>query len=451
MSITVSSASIKGKERQEIIEAVQKQIKEAALQASKQIIMACLEAEVTAKLGREKGSPRQVGEQLHEIDWKCGHCGCHNANQFTRDGHYQRTLETKWGHIDQLRIPMLECQHCHHDVICQFSILEKFQRFWVDLQQDAFFSSGLGETLRTIRERWSGELESPVGVRTINELINQVEPLLHRMREQHFPAAPTVVQCDGIWVTIQGQEAEIKLDKRQRQRHKRRGKKMVILVAMGFWPDGRREILDWQVANSEEHTQWEGLLKRLRARGVEAEQGLKMIVRDGCGGLGKALANVYGNSILDQRCIFHKLRNVADQANTDLKGKDHREAKKELLKQAAHIYEAPQAELARQRLSDWAQQWHLQAPEAVATLEGDFEDTLVYYQLDTLTWEWIRTTSLLERTNRELRRKFRQAVTFGSTLGVNVAVFLQVQRLHARWTDGSWWQISHDLYFELHP
>lgn len=451
MSITVSIAKIIGKERKEIIQTVQKQIKEAALQATQRVFMAFLEAEVTAKLGREKGSPRHGSDQPRTMNWKCGHCGCQDANQFTRDGHYQRTLETELGHIDRLRVPMLECQRCHHDVICQFSILEKFQRFWVDLQQDALFSSGLGQSLRAIRNRWSGELESPVGLRTINELINQVEPLVHRMREQHFPEAPTVVQCDGIWVTIQGQEGEIKPDKRQRKRHARSGKKVVILVAMGFWPDGRREILDWQVATSEEHTQWEVLLKRLLERGVGAEQGLKMIVRDGCGGLGKALLNVYGNSILDQRCIFHKLKNVADKASTALKGKDHRQAKKKLMEQAAHIYEAEHAEMARQRLRDWAQQWRPHAPEAVATLERDFEDTLVYYQVDTVTREWRRTTSLLERTNRELRRKFRQAVTFGSALGVNVAVFLQVQRLHACWTDGSWWQVSHDLYFELHP
>jgi hypothetical protein len=336
-------------------------------------------------------------------------------------------------------------------VICRLSILEKFQRFWVDLQQDALFSSGLGQSLRAIRNRWSAELERPVGLRSLNELINQVEPLVHRMREQHFPQAPTVVQCDGIWVTLQEQEGEIKPDKRQRKRHGRSGKKVVILVAMGFWPDGRREILDWQVASSEEHGEWEVLLKRLQERGVGAEQGLKMIVRDGCGGLGKALLNVYGTSILDQRCIFHKLKNVADKASTALKGKDHCQAKKKLMEQAAHIYEAPHPEMARQRLRDWAQQWRPHAPEAVATLERDFEDTLVYYQVDTVTREWIRTTSLLERTNRELRRKFRQAVTFGSALGANVAVFLQVQRLHTRWTDGSWWQVSHDLYFELHP
>jgi putative transposase len=451
MSIAVSAAQVIGKERKEIIEEVQKQIKEAVLQATQQVILTCLEAEVTGKLGREKGMQRIVSDQPRQVDWKCGHCGCQDANQFTRDGHYLRSLETKLGYINQLRVPMLECQNCHHDVICQFSILEKFQRFWVDLQQDAFFSSGLGQSLRAIRNRWSGELEHPVGLRTLNELINQVEPLVHRMREQHFPEAPTVVQCDGIWMTIQNQEEEIKADKRGRKRHQRRGKKVVILVALGFWSDGRREILDWQLANSEDHTEWEPFLERLKKREVNAEHGLKMIVRDGCGGLGKAKAFVSGKSILDQRCIFHKLKNVADKASTELKGRDHREAKRELMEQAAHIYEAEHPEMARQRLSHWAQQWRSLAPNTVATLERDFDDTLVYYQLDTVTREWIRTTSLLERTNRELRRKFRQAVTFGSTLGAHVAVFLQVKRLHARWTESSWWQVSHGLYFEIHP
>jgi putative transposase len=452
MSITVSTAKIIGKERKEIIETVQKQIQAAVLQTTQQVLLAFLEAEVTAKLGREKGSPRHVSDEPRTIDWKCGHCGCQDANQFTRDGHYRRTLETDLGHIDELRVPMLECQNCHHDVISKFSILEKFQRFWVSLQQDAFFSSGLGESLRAIRNRWSGELEHPVGLCTINQLINQVEPLVHRMREQHFPTAPTVVQCDGIWVTLQAQEEEIKTDKRQRKRHRRSGKKVVILVALGFWPDGRREILDWQLANSEDHNEWQTFLERLKERDVSASKGLKIMVRDGCGGLGKALVKVYGDSILDQRCIFHKLRNVADKASTDFKGQEERhQLKKKLMEQAAFIYEAEQAEMARARLRDWAQHWRPQAPLAVATLERDFEDTLAFYQLDTMTREWIRTTSLLERTNRELRRKFRQAITFGSTTGINAAVFLQVRRLHARWTERSWWQVSRDIYFEVHP
>jgi transposase-like protein len=92
------------------------------------------------------------------------------------------------------------------------------------------------------------------------------------------------------------------------------------------------------------------LLMRLKKRGVQAEQGLQMIVRDGCGGLGKALSTVYGKSILDQRCIFHKLQNVADKVSSELSGKEHREVRREMMDQAALIYEAEHPEIARQRL-----------------------------------------------------------------------------------------------------
>lgn len=125
MSIPVTSARFQGKQRQEIIQEVQKQMQEAALQAIKQVLRACLEAEVTAQLGREKGEPRRASSQERESDWKCGHCGCQDANQFTRDGHYQRNLETGYGHLQHLHIPMVECQRCHHDVICTFALLEK--------------------------------------------------------------------------------------------------------------------------------------------------------------------------------------------------------------------------------------------------------------------------------------------------------------------------------------
>ncbi len=45
--------------------------------------------------------------------------------------------------------------------------------------------------------------------------------------------------------------------------------------------------------------------------------------------------------------------------------------------------------------------------------------------------EVVRTTSLLERTNRELRRKFRQVGCFSSPKGAEVAVYIQVTRLNA--------------------
>lgn len=97
----------------------------------------------------------------------------------------------------------------------------------------------------------------------------------------------------------------------------------------------------------------------------------------------------------------------------------------------------------------WAETWGGLAPESVATLERDFEQTIAYHALEGPVRPCLRATSLLERTNRELRRKFRQAVTFGSPVGAEAAIYLQVRRLHACWSDNSWWEVSHSPLFAL--
>lgn len=150
MSIHILAESIQGKQRKEIIKEIKQKAKEAAFYAVKDVFEAGLEAEVEHQLGRKKGETRSISSQPRQIEWRCGYCGCQDANQFLRDGHYRRNLETGWGHIQGLRVPMLECQKCFHDVICQFSLIEKFQRVWIDLEQDALYSSGLGQSLRSI-------------------------------------------------------------------------------------------------------------------------------------------------------------------------------------------------------------------------------------------------------------------------------------------------------------
>lgn len=285
MSRHFSQGKLQGQERTSILQEVQKQAKAATLQAINPIITAFLEAEQQAKLGREKGEPRRVSSQPREIDWQCGQCGCHDAHQFTRDGHYRRALATGWGLLEGLQVPMLECQCCGHDVICTFAILDKYQRFWMDVDQRLLFGSGLCQSLRHLSQEWSATLESSVGLRTINERINQIEPLLEQARSAKVTDVPAVVQFDGIWLREQTQTETIKLDKRGRKRHQRSGKKVVLLVALGFWTDGsgKREILDWQLAEGESKAAWDPFVHRLWERGVRPENGLQAVIRDGCG------------------------------------------------------------------------------------------------------------------------------------------------------------------------
>jgi putative transposase len=453
MSIQFAQGKLKGEERKEIIRQVQKQLQEAAVRAISPLMTSFLEAEVTAKLGREKGSARRVSSQVQEIDWQCGYCGCRDANQFTRDGHYRRSLQTGWGSVEGLQVPMLECQGCGHDVICRYAILEKYERFWLDLDQQVLFGSGFCQSLRQLSEHWSAILGSSVGLRTINERINQLESLLAQGRRDPISDVPAVVQFDGIWLRVQTQTQTVKVDKRQRKRRQRTGKKVVLLVALGFWNDGsgKREIVDWEVADGEGKAAWERFVQRLWDRGVQPEKGLQAVIRDGNGELGEALALVYGTTVLEQRCIFHKLRNVADKCRQDLKGKGKKEERQRLLEQARAIYQAENAEAARTRLGEFTTTWRERAPKAVATLQRDFEQTIAYYRLEGTARELIRTTSLLERTNRELRRKFRQACCFSSCTGAQVAIYLQVKRLNASWSKEkqTWWQIAQALSFDL--
>ena len=456
MSIHFSQGKLQSQERTSVIQEVQQQMKAAALDAIKPLLSLFLEAEQQAKLGREKGEPRRVSSQPREIDWQCGQCGCRDANQFTRDGHYRRTLATGWGVLEGLQVPMLECQRCGHDVVCSFAILEKYQRFWLDVDQRVLFGSGLCQSLRHLSQQWSATLESSVGLRSINERINQLEPLVAQARQQRITTVPAVVQFDGIWLREQTQSETIKRDKRGRQRHQHRGKKVVLLVALGVWTDGsgRREILDWQLAEGESKGAWDPFVHRLWERGVRPENGLQAVIRDGCGELGEAIAWVYGTTVVEQRCIFHKMRNVADKCREELTGETKKEERTKLMTQVSAIYHAESATLATTRLATFAEEWHARTPKTVQTLQRDFEQTIAYYQLAGVARELVRTTSLLERTNRELRRKFRQVCCFGSPKGAEVAIFLQVKRLNARWSKQTWWETSQLLYFDfltLHP
>ncbi len=246
MTIHFRQGKMEAPERQAILEEVYQQAKGAATAAVKAVVEALLEAEVTAKLGREKGAVRHISGQSRSSDWVCGHCGCQDAQQFTRDGHYRRSLQTSWGSIQELRVPMLECQQCGHDVICHFTVLEKYERFWLDLDQDVVLGSGLGESLRHLRERWGEAVGSSIGLRTLNERINQIAPVLEQAHQTPITQVPAVIQFDGIWVRLQVPTGTLKTDRRCRRRQQHKGKRMVLLVALGLWADGsgRRDILD---------------------------------------------------------------------------------------------------------------------------------------------------------------------------------------------------------------
>src|SRR5436853_604854 len=74
-------------------------------------------------------------------------------------------------------------------------------------------------------QRWSAQAERNVGLRALNERINQVEALIEQMPEQAIFPIPPVVQFDGIWVTIQRQAEKVKQESKKGTRKERTGNK----------------------------------------------------------------------------------------------------------------------------------------------------------------------------------------------------------------------------------
>jgi len=208
-----------------------------------------------------------------------------------------------------------------------------------------------------------------------------------------------------------------------------------VLVAYGVDPvTGEKQLLAWVRGTTEDVKAWERLVTLLHERGVPYETGLRLFVHDGSRGLEAALELVDFGPVRRQRCIFHKLKNViaAVVGTEEMKREEKRERVKAVLADACAVYEAPSAEQARQSAAAFRLTWSELEPKAVATLERDFEQTLTYYAVlaeaeaggETWLEVHLRTTSDLERFNRDLRTKWRQAGAYWSAEGLEGAFWL---------------------------
>ena len=179
--------------------------------------------------------------------------------------------------------------------------------------------------------------------------------------------------------------------------------KRVVLVALGMTQDGKKEVIDFTIAHGESQAAWDAFLSDLYRRGLRGED-LELIVTDGGKGLLAALPFVYPG-ILTQRCWAHKVRNIINIVR-----KADREAVK---KDLAAISNAEGIRQAQAALKRFAYKWAMLYPKALASLKECEEELLAFFNVkDQNLWKKIRTTNLIERRFRELRRRTRPMGVF---------------------------------------
>lgn len=418
-------------DREEYLRGLLGEMQAAVREVVGRCIEVMLEQEVSQALKRKAhGRSKRVSGALKGRA-VCRKCGSQQVNRFWRNGHYLRGLDTSWGHVD-IAMPQVRCR-CGGSVAMPWRTVRKGQRIWEDVGWEMQAEAGWGLSLRWIKAKEDAKLGGSLGLRTINEWVQQVGDGREMWLQRNLTCFPPVVEVDGVWMTLMKTTEAKREDRLGRMRSVKVGQRCVVLFARGCWPQtGQHELLTWLVSDKESEASWGDLLFAVKQLELRTPGRWELLIADGAGGLAAA-RQIYCPDVPFQRCIFHKLRNfLRDLTVPDtldrLSARDYRRS---ILEEARLIWQAdcePQAWL---RYHAFYAKWKDSQSKALTTLQRDFERTLVFFQLQSLAWErgenWplthLRTTSHLERENRNFRRRFRQAILFHSQAGLETAIF----------------------------
>ena len=442
-TIDIRPLDVNSYERQVVFNELTDALDGIGCDALAMLLNGVLDDEVTAGLGRESGAPREQSVGV-EAPWACHRCGVTAASDLKRNGHYPRGLQTTRGSVVGLRVPMVRCVACGAAADIEFAALRKHKQLWLDVEFEVMFAYGAEEGMRHIAQRVGDRLGWPLSASTIQDRVHSFALALAKWRERPLDEGPDVLMIDGIWFTATESTDEYTVDTKGRRCPLKRSSKRVAIIALGLWSkSGRREILDFELADSEDEDACLSLLNRLALRGV-TEARLQLVVSDGAGGIRAAIETVYP-TVARQRCVFHKLKNV----NDNLQDKSHRKA---ILAAASWIYDALSPREARERMEQFAGDWEASEPQAVASLLADFDASIAY--LDPL-WldhpERYRTTNAMEGgVMRPLRRTLDSATAYRSATGAEVGFFLAIAHLNANRRKEPWVYETRELITKLY-
>jgi len=175
-----------------------------------------------------------------------------------------------------------------------------------------------------------------------------------------------------------------------------------LLVALGVTKDGRRRILGVSLGDRESAESWRQFLAELKKRGLIAAD-VKLGAMDGLPGLETAFEEAFPKAQI-QRCVFHKLSNVAVKLPASIKAN--------CLSQLKRVFSAKNEAEARERANVWKEHWEKTAASAVECFFKDLDAVLTFYRFPKRIWKSIRTTNIIERLFKEFRRRTRAMDSF---------------------------------------
>jgi transposase-like protein len=355
-----------------------------------------------------------------------------------RSGFYPRSLRTMWGPTE-VHVPKLRRGNKQR----LWQVLERYERSfgpWFDLQLHLY---RLGLSQRDLQEILHLGFGQVLSIKSVEHLSDVAHEDMEAFRQARLQDTPPAIIVDGVNLKILCPTDTYRINQRRQRRMVKRREERVLLAALGVWPDGRYQILYFEVVDKETKANWKQFFKRLKAKGLDTDE-LQLVVSDGRPGLHTAIRAVFPESVKHQRCIFHKLKNLADNLSYEHLSLDPDLPRREAIKQAkqtrarailhdaAAIYPGLNIAAIEQRLVEFQQKWDSREPKAVRCFSNDFDLTLNYLRVPFPRKRLIRTTNLLERFFREFRTRTDEIGCFGSLAQTETLFYLILEREKAK-------------------
>lgn len=320
-----------------------------------------------------------------------------------RAGHYERKLTAKAGRL-ALKVPKLK------GAVFESAVIERYRRREQSVEESLIDMYLAGVSTRQVDDisqlLWGDRMPSQTLSGKLKKVYEDIDSWRTRPLESEYP----YVFMDGVW-------------------HKRSWgghvENVSVLVAIGVDSEGHREVIGVAEGMKEDGDGWEQFVRGMIERGLK---GVRLVVGDRCAGLVSTV-----NSMLPkaryQRCMVHFMRNVLSKtppthrqwASAALKAIFAMESRESALAKA----ESVAAEMEARRLKAAANCLREGVGETTTYLLPEFPDG---------HRRRIRTNNMIERLNREIRRRTR---VVGSFPDGNSALMLVCARIRYV-TDNEW-------------
>lgn len=167
-----------------------------------------------------------------------------------------------------------------------------------------------------------------------------------------------------------------------------------MLVMIGATPDGKKELLGFQVGFRESAQSWHELLVGLKGKGLAIAP--ELATGDGALGFWKALDQIFPKT-RHQRCTVHKTANVLNKVPKSIQSQVKHDLRE--------VWTAPDRATAEKAIDIFAEKYGPKYDKAVHCLTKDRDQLLAFFDFPAEHWEHIRTSNPIESVFATVRHR----------------------------------------------